>query len=145
MRNRYFVEGNRQLLTAGVILDDCGIDINGVMFWGMPYHPLFRGWPESTFMRTAEELEHHCSFIPRGIDVLLTHGPPFGILDFTCRGENAGCHSLRSAVERVRPKVHFFGHIHIGGEATIGETTFINCALHDDYCSIVRRPVVFDL
>ena len=43
---------------------------------------------------------------------MLTHGPPQGILDQTYKSESVGCEFLRNAVERVRPRLHCFGHIH---------------------------------
>lgn len=46
---------------------------------------------------------------------MLTHGPPKNILDKTAFGEqHVGCPHLRRAVERCKPKVHCFGHIHEG-------------------------------
>ena len=45
---------------------------------------------------------------------MLTHGPPYGILDETMRGEDVGCENLLRAVQRCRPRVHCFGHIHEG-------------------------------
>jgi len=53
--------------------------------------------------------------IPEGaqVDVVMTHGPPWRHLDRTSRGGvYAGCPQLLSAMERVRPLVHCFGHIH---------------------------------
>lgn len=47
-----------------------------------------------------------------GIDIMITHGPPLGILDETYRGEDVGCKHLRRAVERCKPRLHVFGHIH---------------------------------
>ena len=49
-----------------------------------------------------------------GIDIMITHGPPMGILDETSRGEAVGCTNLRRAVERAKPALHVFGHIHEG-------------------------------
>lgn len=49
-----------------------------------------------------------------GIDVMITHGPPMGILDKTLHGMEVGCEHLRRAVERCRPRIHAFGHIHEG-------------------------------
>lgn len=46
------------------------------------------------------------------MDLLLTHGPPFGILDTNRKGEHSGSKALLNLVERVKPKVHIFGHIH---------------------------------
>ena len=47
-----------------------------------------------------------------GIDIMVTHGPPLRILDETYRGDEVGCEHLRRAVERCKPKLHVFGHIH---------------------------------
>jgi Icc-related predicted phosphoesterase len=46
------------------------------------------------------------------IDIMVTHGPPFGILDKTEQGVHVGCENLFSAVWRCRPRLHAFGHIH---------------------------------
>ncbi|KIX96272.1 uncharacterized protein Z520_08050 [Fonsecaea multimorphosa CBS 102226] len=52
------------------------------------------------------------------IDIMITHGPPRELLDRVWRGvgkegeEDVGCDHLRKAVERCRPRVHCFGHIH---------------------------------
>lgn len=45
---------------------------------------------------------------------MLTHGPPYGILDTTWQDEQVGCEHLRRAVQRCRPRLHCFGHIHEG-------------------------------
>ncbi|RMZ90811.1 hypothetical protein DV736_g1947, partial [Chaetothyriales sp. CBS 134916] len=46
------------------------------------------------------------------VDIMLTHGPPLGILDRTFRGDDVGCEHLRRAVERAKPRMNCFGHIH---------------------------------
>ncbi|KAL8765662.1 MAG: hypothetical protein Q9209_007342 [Squamulea sp. 1 TL-2023] len=48
------------------------------------------------------------------IDIMLTHGPPAGILDETCHGDKVGCEHLLRATRRCRPRLHCFGHIHEG-------------------------------
>ncbi|KAI1411417.1 Metallo-dependent phosphatase [Hypoxylon sp. FL1857] len=50
--------------------------------------------------------------IARGVDVVITHGPPHGIMDFTDQKRRAGCPGLFGAVARARPRLHCFGHIH---------------------------------
>jgi Icc-related predicted phosphoesterase len=59
---------------------------------------------------------HHHMFgtIPKGVDILLSHGPPQGILD---QMEGTGrawgsSKALRKQIEIVRPTVHLFGHLH---------------------------------
>jgi hypothetical protein len=48
------------------------------------------------------------------VDVIMTHGPPYAILDATTQGEHVGCKHLLRAVRRCRPQLHCFGHIHEG-------------------------------
>lgn len=71
--------------------------------WGFQYHP---------------ERGHNFS-IERGVDLVVTHGPPKGIMDYTYGRERAGCPNLFAAVARARPRVHCFGHIHEGWGARL--------------------------
>lgn len=53
------------------------------------------------------------------IDIMVTHGPPFGILDTVVgfgprMNSSAGCQHLLRAVKRCKPRLHAFGHIHEG-------------------------------
>ncbi|KIY66574.1 metallophosphoesterase domain-containing protein 1 [Cylindrobasidium torrendii FP15055 ss-10] len=54
--------------------------------------------------------EANWSHIPLLTDILVTHGPPAHHLD----SRGAGCMSLLQALWRVRPRLHIFGHIHVG-------------------------------
>lgn len=69
--------------------------------------------------------------IPEEVDILITHGPPHGILDRrTADANHAGCPQLLEAVTRLKPKVHVFGHVHgAHGTEISGETLFVNAAL----------------
>lgn len=71
--------------------------------WGFQYHP---------------ERGHNFS-IDKGVDVVVTHGPPKGIMDYTYGRERAGCSDLFAAVARARPLLHCFGHIHEGWGAKL--------------------------
>lgn len=74
--------------------------------------------------------------IPANLDVLITHGPPYGILDQTAPNEaHLGCEELLHAVEQKKPRVHLFGHIHGGAGTHQNESArFINAAyLNDRY------------
>ena len=64
--------------------------------------------------------------------MLITHGPPFGILDKqNILGEHMGCVQLTKAVLKIQPRLHVFGHIHggRGREAGPNGTCFVNCAV----------------
>ncbi|KAJ6616515.1 Metallo-dependent phosphatase-like protein [Mycena sp. CBHHK59/15] len=45
-------------------------------------------------------------------DILLTHGPPHGVLDLTSQDTCAGCPALAARLPALRPRLHAFGHIH---------------------------------
>ncbi|KAJ7098251.1 Metallo-dependent phosphatase-like protein [Mycena epipterygia] len=45
-------------------------------------------------------------------DILLTHGPPWNVLDYTSEGARAGCPALAARLPTLRPRLHVFGHIH---------------------------------
>lgn len=134
-----------QMIPKGVIyLNDSGAEINGIKFWGSPITPWFHNW---AFNRErGEEIKQHWDLIPDDTDVLITHGPPFGILDETVYSKRTGCEELLLKVYQVKPKFHFFGHIHEDyGNYTKGETIFVNASVLDDYYQLVHEPMVIDI
>ena len=117
-----------EVLGDGIIYhQDAETTIDGVRFWGSPWQPEFCGWafnlPRGPVL--AEKWAHYS----RGIHVLVTHGPPFGIGDDCGTRGRQGCEELREAVRRVRPLLHLFGHIHEdGGFWRADGTCFANVA-----------------
>jgi Icc-related predicted phosphoesterase len=90
----------------------------------------------------GEEIKKKWDLIPEGIDVLITHGPPHKILDYTRDGVYAGCEELLLAIERVKPKIHAFGHIHEGrGELIRNGTHFINACNCNLMYKATNRPI----
>jgi len=125
-------------------LIDSGVEIEGLRFWGSPWQPWFLDWAFN--LQRGPALRAKWDLIPQNTDVLVTHGPPHGILDRTSRGEDVGCEELRAAVERIRPRLHVFGHIHEGyGECEIAGTKFVNASI----CTLGYDPtnpaIVVDL
>jgi predicted phosphohydrolase len=100
----------RSWITNATYLQDEQLVIGGLRLWGSPWQPRFFDWAFN--LDRGEPLRRVWAKIPAGIDILMTHGPPYGILDATFRGELVGCEELLEAVGRVRPKLHVFGHIH---------------------------------
>jgi|SRR5690606_32275221 len=127
-----------------VYLNDSSIKINGVKFWGSPITPSFNNW---AFNRNrGSEIKKHWDLIPNDTDVLITHGPPFGILDETVYGKRTGCEELLLRVYQVKPQYHIFGHIHEDyGSFAKGETTFVNASVLDDWYEMKNKPVILDL
>ena len=80
------------------------------------------------------------------MDVLVTHGPPYGILDRTARGQRVGCEELLPVVERLRPRLHLFGHIHEAyGQVEHNGTRFVNASVLDLQYRRVNAPVVVEV
>ena len=92
-------------------LQDSGVEIDGIKFWGSPWTPPFYNW---AFMLGEEEIREKWKMIPRETNVLITHGPPYGILDLvTYDQKNVGCPALMEEVLKLKDlKIHSFGHIH---------------------------------
>lgn len=129
-----------------IYLQDDVVGIEGVRFYGTPWTSLFNDW---AFMKPEEELFEIYSNIPKNVDVLISHGPPFGILDKVLpKDECAGGKSLLETIKVKKPYFHVFGHIHEGyGEAELNgiETHFINCSLLDEKYKLVNSPVIFEI
>lgn len=128
-----------------IYLEDSGVEIEGVKFYGTPVQLPFMNW---VFMRPEEKLVQHWQAIPDDTDVLITHGAPHSIMDFGIySNHNTGSPSLYwEVINRIRPKLHCFGHVHSGyGQKVIENTTFINASnLNDDYMCL-NAPVVIEI
>jgi Icc-related predicted phosphoesterase len=142
-------ERNRQAareLKNITYLEDSSVVIDDIKFYGSPHQPEFYNWAFN-LRRSGPELAHVWSLIPEDTDVLITHGPPAGILDQPFgRGEHAGCELLLNRVDEVKPRLHVFGHIHGSyGQVRIGETLFVNASLCDEHYQPVNKPHVIEI
>lgn len=143
--NDYLLEDpkERKVITNAVLLVDSGVEIEGLKVWGSPVTPLYGG----AFGKSSlEDRKRHWAEIPDGLDILITHGPPFAILDHGLPSEpREGCPYLFEEVFRARPRVHLFGHIHAGyGTLWTDYTFFVNASLLGEDGTLSRKPVVVD-
>jgi len=145
------------LIPEGVTyLNDSGCEVEGIKFWGSPIQPTFFNW---AFNRErGEDIQQHWDLIPEDTDVLLTHGPCFGILDESVEYINfrlrivrnarvhVGCKDLRNAIDRIKPSLHICGHIHgaYGDYYNLG-TTFVNASVCNEEYILVNKPYVVDI
>ena len=84
--------------------------------------------------------------IPKATDILITHGPPFGILDETVSGMNVGCEDLLETIRQTKVKLHVFGHIHEAyGVEESGGVKFVNASVLDFKYNQVNAPIVMEL
>lgn len=130
-----------------VYLQDSQITLMGLRIYGSPWQPRFFDWAFN-LDRNGPELAEKWAMIPEGLDVLVTHGPPYGVLDETHFGlRRMGCELLAAAVVMKQPRLHVFGHNH-GGYGKRGGpdgTIFVNAAICDDRYAPIREPIVIDL
>jgi predicted phosphodiesterase len=134
---------NRGAITNAILLVDTGVEIEGLRIWGSPVTPLYGG---AFGKSNPEDRKRHWASIPEGLDILITHGPPFAILDHGGSEERReGCPQLLEAVFRALPRVHVFAHIHHGyGTLRTNHTLFVNASLLGEDGSLGRKPVVID-
>jgi Icc-related predicted phosphoesterase len=97
-----------------IYLENSEVEIEGIKIFGSPITPTFNDW---SFMKDRSKLYkfwENC--LPEKVDILVTHGPPQGILDLSINRANqfeyCGDKSLRTHVIKIKPKYHLFGHIH---------------------------------
>jgi predicted phosphodiesterase len=132
------------LLENAVYLCDSSAVACGLRIYGSPWQPWFMNGAFNLLKKKA--LREKWDLIPEGIDILITHTPPYDILDRTQFGWRVGCGELRAAVERISPRLHVFGHIHEAyGRIRKGTTEFVNAALCNLRYRIVNAPVIVDL
>lgn len=139
------------LREAGVTyLQDSGTTIESINFWGSPWQPFFYNWAFN--LQRGSALIEKWSLIPDDTNVLITHGPPRGILDLVDEGFgntiHEGCDDLLVRVNQLSQlKLHVFGHLHYAGGniETKNGKIFANAAMVDDRHNQSRSPLVIDI
>ena len=145
-----FLEGcmpakRKKLIPPGIIyLKNSEIEVEGLKIWGSPVTPYFLGMALNA--RQGTEIKKVWNKITADTDILITHGPPKGILD-----NGVGCEELLQKVNKVKPAIHCFGHGHgQNGIETINGTTFINASIvnsldpfkNEEY-RMVGKPIIY--
>ena len=132
----------RELLGNAIYLENSGIEVAGLKIWGSPVQPEFNNWAFN--VARGEAIRRYWKMIPPGTDVLVTHGPPFGVLDKSHPSTaHLGCEELAKAVEQIKPRLHVFGHIHGGyGSFTGDGTRFVNASVVNEAYQLIHQPQV---
>jgi len=137
----------RQFVQDITYLQDSGVEIDGVKFWGTPWSPTFMDW---FFMDSEEGLTERYKKIPDDTDIIISHSPPYDILDETKDHKKIGSKALLSRIKEIKPKFVIFGHNH-EGYGKITKTidgklvTFLNCSSMDEEYNIVNQPVLIEI
>ena len=126
-------------------LEVSGINVCGLNIWGDPHQPWFCDWAFN--LPRGIRLKEQWDKIPDDTDILVTHGPPHGILDtISFTGEHAGCLDMLDRITKMNLKLVVFGHIHENyGQVKSGNTIYANVGLCDDRYDIVNQPMVIEL
>ncbi|KAE8895343.1 hypothetical protein PF005_g1269 [Phytophthora fragariae] len=138
---------SRALLTNCTYLENRSVVVEGVKIYGSPMTPPIPGRPGAFNVARGFADQQHWAKVPADVDVLVTHGPPHGILDTTFTGLHVGSETLlKETMSRIRPKFHVFGHIHEAYGATrVGKTVFVNAASSTLLAKPRHAPVVIDI
>jgi Icc-related predicted phosphoesterase len=132
----YKDEGVHYLFENDVVID-------GVKFYGSPWQPEFYNWAFN--LPRGEQLAEKWSKIPMDTDVLITHGPAFGMLDHTISGQQVGCQDLFYKIMEVQPKIHVCGHIHWAyGQKNFNGVEFLNASVLNEKYQHENLPIVLD-
>lgn len=156
-KHKIFIAGNHDFIMEkaqgiayeyqekGVIyLRDEMVEVEGLKIYGTPWQPRFFDWAFN--VDRGEAIAKKWASIPEGLDVLIVHGPPHGILDALDSGMRVGCEELYKRIWEVKPKLMVFGHIHSAyGMSGLDGVTFINASSLDERYEYNRnKPIIFD-
>ena len=123
-----------------------GDDKKMVNVYGSPWQPEFYNWAFN-LPKNGNELAEKWDAIPDNTDILITHGPAFGVLD-TVAGkmwDNLGCQLLTDKIKTIKPKIHLCGHIHSGyGYFFDGDTHFLNASVLNEAYQYTNEPLTFE-
>lgn len=142
-------------------LEDSGCEFRGVKIWGTPWIPPIGRWAFS--LPSPAFAEQTFAKIPPDTDILVSHAPPFGVLDevtyygYECdqqtgervqvkEVESSGSRELARRVFDVKPRLHIFGHVHEGSGARLaGETLFVNAAIMNKEHKPGNKPKLIEV
>lgn len=128
------------------IIDDDG---SSIKIFGTPYCHRFGNWP---FMKTDDILIEKFKEIPKNLDILISHDPPYAICDVDCILENiipehVGGDVLADRILEVKPTMVICGHIHSGehNPTTLDGITYVNVSLLSERYEYKYKPFYFEL
>lgn len=130
----------------GIYLCDSGTEFEDLKIWGSPWtknffgqNPLCKAFGTDYDTQMMEKF----ALIPEDTDILITHSPPQGILDYAGNAR-VGCPHLRNRVQKMpKLKLHLFGHIHEGYGVQEDDSgiKFVNASFVNVYYQPVHTPV----
>lgn len=130
-----------------IYLEDSAVEIEGIKIYGTPHQKYFYKW---AFNNSEEKLKELFNLIPEDVEILVSHAPSYGVLDWLQSGQRVGEETLKNRIEKLNNlKFHIFGHIHEAyGIAHVGVSpsllyTAINCSIVDEEYRVKNKPITF--
>jgi Icc-related predicted phosphoesterase len=125
----------------------------GYKWFGSPISPEFNNWAFNR--KRGKEIARCWSKIPDDTQILISHGPPYGILDVNKEEiysqplgpEHLGCEELRKRISKLKAlKLNVFGHIHSSSGVEIHDgVKFVNASVLNESYEVVYQPKVIEL
>lgn len=167
-KKRVFIGGNhdnklndfyctKEELNYFQYLRDSGTEFEGIKIWGSPWTKSFIGMNpdcKAFTLDTEEELAEKWALIPDDTDILITHGPSYGMHDTNMFGVNCGSTSLSKWISHHVDslKLHVHGHIHEGYgiydirkfQKQLGDPltpVFVNASIVDEWYRPTNKPI----
>lgn len=162
----WFLDEFKARVPGGIYLNEESCEIEGIKFYGSPWTTWFYDWAfnlkrePTTKFRIGHEnnytAEECWAKIPEDTQVLITHGPRYGILDTNEEGQMCGDKVLRNRIAEINSiRFHIHGHIHHGyGIQNVKyyrdrkfshEVMHINAAVLDDSYKLINKPIIIDI
>jgi Icc-related predicted phosphoesterase len=129
-------------------LEDDFLIWNNIKIYGVPWQLYFFEWAFNAPQENGEEfLTHKFNVIPDDCDILITHGPPKGILDIAQKDTRAGSDALLNYIKQKQPKLVVFGHLHYCGgmKEMVDNCLCVNAAILDNNYKFRKIPEIIEL
>ncbi len=158
-KNGWLQDRLANLKNGTYYLEDSGIDLFGIKIWGCPWQPEFHSWEFN--LPRGRELREKYDLIPPDTDILLSHGPPYGVEDYIPlsymrpfeQDNRVGCKDLELKIKDLELKYHIFGHIHLDDRKEIqarsitskkDNTLCINASVVNNQYHLYAKPYYFN-
>lgn len=139
----------KSLVPSVKVLIHESYEVEGIKIFGTPYQPIFGRW---AFNKESEELDHLYSQIPSDIEILISHAPPYMILDQldeygSMPGAHVGSQELLRKLDDIKDlKLVCMGHIHCCNKMMeFKGIKFVNASICNELYKPIQPYHVIDL
>ena len=135
---------DQPLFENATYLVDSDVNIEGIRFYGAPWVPTLQSW---AYYLSDDQLRAKWDLVPDDTDVLITHTPPWHVLDCPRNPSvHCGCSHLAARIADLNLRLHCFGHNHASyGRIEQDGVIFLNASAVNSNFDIANAPFVIDL